>query len=112
MALMMNVEIISEEMIKPSSPTPHHLRTHKRSFPYQLAPTIYIPIILFCQPNNGHDDVDHRQLQKFCRLKKSLEQTLNRFYPLAGTLKEDQYSIDCNDEGVRFYEARVACKLS
>ncbi|XP_059441002.1 stemmadenine O-acetyltransferase-like [Corylus avellana] len=109
---MMNVEIISKEMIKPSSPTPNHLRTHKRSFPDQLAPTTYIPIILFYQSNNAHDGVvDHHQLQKSCRLKKSLQQTLNRFYPLAGTLKED-HSIDCNDEGVEFYEARVACKLS
>ncbi|KAE8123972.1 hypothetical protein FH972_018885 [Carpinus fangiana] len=109
---MVNVEIISKEMIKPSSPTPHHLRTHKLSFPDQLAPTAYIPIILFYQPNNNaHDDVDHYQLQKSCHLKKSLQQTLNHFYPLAGTLKED-HSIDCNDVGVEFYEAQVACKLS
>ena len=109
---MVNVEIISKEIIKPSSPTPHHLRTHKRSFPDQVAPTTYIPIILFYQPkNNAHDDVDHHQQQKSCHLKKSLQQTLNHFYPLAGTLIED-HSIDCNDEGVEFYEARVACKLS
>jgi shikimate O-hydroxycinnamoyltransferase len=108
---MVNVEIISKEMIKPSSPTPHHLRNHKRSFPDQLAPTTYIPIILFYQPNNAAMTVDHHHVQKCCRLKKSLQQTLNRFYPLAGTLKED-HSIDCNDEGVEFYEARVACNLS
>ncbi|KAE8123966.1 hypothetical protein FH972_018879 [Carpinus fangiana] len=108
---MVNVEIISKEMIKPSSPTPHHLRTHKRSFPDQFAPTTYIPIILFYQPSNAHDDVDHHHVQKCYRLKMSLQQTLNRFYPLAGTLKED-HSIDCNDEGVEFNEARVACNLS
>jgi hypothetical protein len=107
---MMNVEIISREIIKPSSPTPHDLRNHKRSFLDQLAPTTYIPIILFYRPKiNGHH-VDH-QVQRSSRLKKSLEQTLNRFYPLAGSVKED-HSIDCNDEGVEYYEARVACNLS
>ncbi|XP_059445003.1 stemmadenine O-acetyltransferase-like [Corylus avellana] len=107
---MMNVEIISKEIIKPSSPTPHHLRTHKLSFLDQFPPTTYIPIILFYHANNAHDDVDHH-VQKSNRLKKSLIQTLNRFYPLSGTVKED-HSIDCNDEGVEFYEAKVACKLS
>ncbi|KAE8123970.1 hypothetical protein FH972_018883 [Carpinus fangiana] len=47
---MMNVEIISKEIIKPSSPTPHHLRTHKLSFLDQFPPTTYIPIILFLSP--------------------------------------------------------------
>jgi len=106
---MMNVEIISKEIIKPSSPTPHDLRNTKRSFLDQLAPTSYIPIILFYQPKNGHH-VDN-QVQTSSRLKKSLEQTLNRFYPFAGSIKEER-SIDCNDEGVEYYEARVACKLS
>jgi shikimate O-hydroxycinnamoyltransferase len=104
-----NVEIISKEIIKPSSPTPHDLRKTKRSFLDQLAPTSYIPIILFYQPKNGHH-VDH-QVQTSSRLKKSLQQTLNRFYPFAGSIKEEN-SIDCNDEGVEYYEARVACKLS
>jgi shikimate O-hydroxycinnamoyltransferase len=106
---MTNVEIISKEIIKPSSPTPHDLRKTKRSFLDQLAPTSYIPIILFYQPKNGHH-VDH-QVQTSSRLKKSLQQTLNRFYPFAGSIKEEN-SIDCNDEGVEYYEARVACKLS
>jgi shikimate O-hydroxycinnamoyltransferase len=110
MAMMNIVEIISREIIKPSSPTPHDLRNHKRSFLDQLAPTTYIPIILFYRPKiNGHH-VDH-QVQRSSRLKKSLEQTLNRFYPLAGSVKED-HSIDCNDEGVEYYEARVPCSLS
>ncbi|KAE8123967.1 hypothetical protein FH972_018880 [Carpinus fangiana] len=53
---MMKVEIISKEIIKPSSPTlPHDLRNLKGSFLDQLAPTTYIPIILFYQPKSGHD---------------------------------------------------------
>ncbi|XP_062169616.1 stemmadenine O-acetyltransferase-like isoform X2 [Alnus glutinosa] len=102
---MMNVEIISKEIIKPSSPTPHDLRNTKRSFLDQLAPTSSIPIILFYQPKNGHH-VDDNQVQTSSRLKRSLEQTLNRFYPFAGSIKEE-HSIDCNDEGVEYYEARV-----
>ncbi|XP_062169615.1 stemmadenine O-acetyltransferase-like isoform X1 [Alnus glutinosa] len=107
---MMNVEIISKEIIKPSSPTPHDLRNTKRSFLDQLAPTSSIPIILFYQPKNGHH-VDDNQVQTSSRLKRSLEQTLNRFYPFAGSIKEE-HSIDCNDEGVEYYEARVVGKLS
>ena len=102
----MKAEIISKEMIKPSSPTPDDLRNLKGSFLDQLAPTTYIPIILFYQPKSGHDFDQPKN-----RLKKSLQQTLNRFYPLAGSVKEDHF-IDCNDEGVEFYEARVACNLS
>ncbi|XP_059442996.1 stemmadenine O-acetyltransferase-like [Corylus avellana] len=103
---MMKVEIISKEIIKPSSPTPHELRNLKGSFLDQLAPTTYIPIILFYQPKSGHDFDQAKN-----RLKKSLQQTLNRFYPLAGSVKEDHF-IDCNDKGVEFYEARSACNLS
>jgi shikimate O-hydroxycinnamoyltransferase len=104
----MNLEIISKEIIRPSSPTPHNLRNHKLSFLDQLALTTYTPIILFYHAKKGHK-VD--RVQKSSELKKSLEQTLNRFYPLAGSVKEDN-SIECNDEGVEYYAALVACKLS
>jgi shikimate O-hydroxycinnamoyltransferase len=92
----MNLEIISKEIIRPSSPTPHNLRNHKLSFLDQLALTTFTPIILFYHAKKGHD-VD--RIQKSSELKKSLEQNLNRFYPLAGRVKEDN-SIECNDEGV------------
>ena len=42
-------------------------------------------------------------------LKKSLSDVLVRFSPLAGRIK-DKSSIDCNDEGVEFYEANVRNK--
>ncbi|XP_040996260.1 stemmadenine O-acetyltransferase-like [Juglans microcarpa x Juglans regia] len=104
----MTVKISSKETIKPSSPTPQHLRNHNLSFMDQLAPNMYIPIILFYQAKNDRD-IDH--VQRSSQLKKSLQQTLNLFYPLAGTIKED-YSIDCNDSGVEFCEARIGCQLS
>ncbi|KAB1203558.1 Vinorine synthase [Morella rubra] len=44
-------------------------------------------------------------------LKESLSETLTRFYPLAGKII-DNLSIDCNDEGVDYLEARVHCHLA
>jgi shikimate O-hydroxycinnamoyltransferase len=43
-------------------------------------------------------------------LKQSLSETLTRFYPFAGKIK-DRLSIDCNDEGVFYLEACVNCHL-
>ncbi|KAG2667863.1 hypothetical protein I3760_15G134300 [Carya illinoinensis] len=105
----MTVKISSKETIKPSSPTPQHLRNHNLSFMDQLAPNMYIPIILFYHVKIDQDIHDH--VQRSSQLKKSLQQTLNHFYPLAGTIRED-YSIDCNDNGVEFCETRVGCQLS
>ncbi|KAF5469296.1 hypothetical protein F2P56_013380 [Juglans regia] len=104
----MTVKTSSKETIKPSSPTPQHLRNHNLSFMDQLAPNMYIPIIIFYQAKNDRD-IDH--VQRSSQLKKSLQQTLNLFYPLAGTIKED-YSIDYDDSGVEFCEACIGCKLS
>ncbi len=106
--MVMHVEIISEEIIKPSSPTPHHLRNFKLSFLDQIAPLIYIPIIFFYHSNHevGVDPFDRSRL-----LKKSLAETLTRFYPLAGTPINEDFSINCNDEGADYIQARVPCKL-
>ncbi|KAM7467875.1 hypothetical protein LguiB_015437 [Lonicera macranthoides] len=43
-------------------------------------------------------------------LKKSLSETLTRFYPLAGRVKNFT-SVDCNDEGVLYREARANFRL-
>ncbi|XP_065848537.1 stemmadenine O-acetyltransferase-like [Euphorbia lathyris] len=95
----MEVERISEMLIKPSSSTPPHLRTYKISLLDQFMPPIYIPIILFYPnqllPNNTS-----------LLLKQSLSETLTRFYPLAGKIKDD-HLIDCNDEGSYYVNARV-----
>lgn len=52
----MQLRIISKEVIKPSSPTPHHLKTHKLSLLDQLAPDIYLPIVLFYDSSSRVDD--------------------------------------------------------
>ncbi|OMO68587.1 Transferase [Corchorus capsularis] len=45
------------------------------------------------------------------KLKKSLSETLTRFYPFAGRLSSSSLSIDCNDQGVKYVETRVKCRL-
>ncbi|XWS20856.1 hypothetical protein CRYUN_Cryun30bG0004800 [Craigia yunnanensis] len=104
----MEVEIISTQYIKPSSPTPQHLKIFKLSLLDQLIPSPYAPIILFYPMD---DSTSHFEIP--CRLellKKSLSNTLTRFYPLAGRIKDD-LSIECNDQGAYYVEARVNCRL-
>lgn len=105
----MEVIITSREHIKPSSPTPPHLRTYKLCLLDQLIPSPYGPVILFFSPDArlGRSDVP----AKLELLKRSLSTTLARFNPLAGNLK-DELTIDCDDEGAYYAEARVDCSLS
>uniref|UniRef100_A0A2N9ILY6 Uncharacterized protein n=1 Tax=Fagus sylvatica TaxID=28930 RepID=A0A2N9ILY6_FAGSY len=107
--MVMHVEIISKEIIKPSSPTPHHLRNFKLSFLDQITPSLYIPIIFFYHSNHG---VGVDPFERSRSLKKSLAETLTRFYPLAGAPINEDFSINCNDKGADYIEARVPCKLS
>ncbi|XP_059638622.1 stemmadenine O-acetyltransferase-like [Cornus florida] len=108
----MNIEVLSKETIKASSPTPKHLRNLKLSFLDQLASRTYVPTIFFydhAADTNSHGNDDH--LERSNQLKKSLGECLSRYYPLAGTIRED-FSVDCNNEGAKYIEARVRCKLS
>ncbi|XP_041017767.1 stemmadenine O-acetyltransferase-like [Juglans microcarpa x Juglans regia] len=107
----MEVEIVSEEHIKPSFPTPPHLRSFKLSLLDQLLPVPYAPIVLF-YPNHDDHCASHNTIpQRLELLKKSLSETLTRFYPLAGQIKDDLY-IECNDEGAYFVEAHLNFCLS
>ncbi|KAM4107548.1 hypothetical protein ACB094_04G154200 [Castanea mollissima] len=107
--MVMNVGIISKEIIKPSSPTPHHLSNFKLSFLDQIAPPLYIPIILFYDSKKF---VDVDPFERSHLLKKSLAETLTPYYPLAGTPINEDFSINCNDQGVDYIQARVSCNLS
>ncbi|KAK8580766.1 hypothetical protein V6N12_071018 [Hibiscus sabdariffa] len=108
--MKMDVQIISTQLIKPSSPTPPHLKIFKLSLLDQLIPAPYAPIILFYAPD--HEATTHPEIipDRVELLKKSLSDTLSRFYPLAGRIKDD-LSIVCNDEGAYFVEARVNNRL-
>ncbi|XXG48337.1 hypothetical protein AAC387_Pa02g2817 [Persea americana] len=105
---MDKVEVISKELIKPSSPTPPHLRSFKLSLLDQLAPPIYIPMIFFYTGKDGDNLQQSYQAAK--KLKASLSKTLAIFYPLAGRIKDDD-TIDCNDEGAEILDARVKIQL-
>nr|XP_011459078.1 PREDICTED: vinorine synthase-like [Fragaria vesca subsp. vesca] len=99
----MEVRILSKEYIKPSSPTPPHLSTHKFSLLDHLMPPVYIPMILFYRPVSPLNTTSSERSQA---LKQSLSETLTRFYPLAGRIRSN-LCIDCNDEGACYIEAKV-----
>ena len=102
------VEVISTDTIKPSSPTPAHLRHFQLSFLDQVLSPIFIPIILF-YPMDGDVKVD--TIERSIWLKKTLSMTLVQFYTLAGRVKDNLF-IDCTDQGVPYFEAQVKCQLS
>ncbi|KAM0040047.1 putative alcohol O-acetyltransferase [Helianthus debilis subsp. tardiflorus] len=105
---MTKINIISRENIKPSSPTPQHLKTFNLSVLHQHIPAPYAPIIFF-YPN--YDNATELQIIEHQEhLKISLSQTLTHFYPLAGTIKDD-FSIDCDDAGARYATMRVDTSL-
>ena len=102
----MEIQIISKEIIKPSAPTPHHLKTYKLSAVDQLAAfAADIPVVLFYSPT---DEISSKNSDY---LKKSFAKTLTLFYPFAGRIKDDS-SIDCNDDGATYIEAHVAGNMS
>lgn len=102
----MEVEVVSRDTIKPSSPTPDHLRHYKLSFLDQIQVPVFMPLVIFFP----RDDVVSLD-EKCSRIKRSLADALAKFYPLAGRVRDNLY-VDCNDEGALYVEARVRCKLS
>ncbi|XP_027343272.1 vinorine synthase-like [Abrus precatorius] len=101
----MEMDLISRETIKPSSSTPSHLKIYKLSFIDHIVFRNYIPVLFFYPPNNAH------QSDQTSLLKKSLSRVLSRYYPFAGTFR-DQLSIDCNDQGVLLLVTRFTQNLS
>ncbi|XP_076933196.1 akuammiline synthase 1-like [Bidens hawaiensis] len=101
--------IISREIIKPSSPTPSHLRTYNLSQLDQGIPHIYMPLILF-YPNNENCSLTANE--KAREIKKALSHSLTRYYPFSGRLNTPVTPyVDCNDEGAVFVEAKHDCHL-
>ncbi|KAJ0785411.1 putative transferase [Helianthus annuus] len=101
----MNAQKQPSKFIKPSVPTPSNLKHYKIGFIDELAPFMDVAIVLFFTKSTNHNS-------KFAdQLEKSLEKTLTRLYPLAGRFVEESQTIDCNDEGVEFIQAKVNIKL-
>lgn len=101
------VETLAREIIKPSSPTPHHLRNFKLSLLDQIIPVEYTAVILFYRGNG--DTHHHSHMSQ--HLKQSLSATLKIYYPFAGIIK-DHILVECNDNGVEYVEAQANCLLS
>uniref|UniRef100_A0A516IJI8 BAHD acyltransferase n=1 Tax=Turnera subulata TaxID=218843 RepID=A0A516IJI8_9ROSI len=109
----MEIEITLKETIKPSSPTPPDKRILKLSLSDQFTPVTYTSLVFFYPAASGDQD-DHHYVtvaERTQQLKKSLSEALTHFYPLAGRLK-DNVSIECEDQGAEYIEARIKCLLS
>ncbi|KAK9671987.1 hypothetical protein RND81_12G067900 [Saponaria officinalis] len=103
--VQVQVTIISNELVKPSSPTPPHLKTHTLSYVDQMVPLPPLfPTcgIAFYTPTTTPLNIPH--------LKSTLSETLTRFYPVAGRVT--QSTIMCDDRGVPFIETRVDSNIS
>ncbi|KAI7981736.1 Stemmadenine O-acetyltransferase [Camellia lanceoleosa] len=119
----MKVEEIARETIKPSSPTPTHLQSFKLSLLDQVAVHVPNKFILFYAAeaevdpslskykSESESKYESTSDERSQRLKKSLSLVLTRFYPLAGRIK-DHLTVDCNDAGAEYVEARANCTLS
>ncbi|KAI3878117.1 hypothetical protein MKX03_036916 [Papaver bracteatum] len=117
----MKIEVVSKESVRPSFPTPKNVRTYNLSGIDQLIPAFYMDHILYypsldnSDSSLGDDEEDKKMIfsassrHRCDVLKKSLAETLTRYYPLAGRIKDD-ISVECNDEGVDYIEARVVGK--
>ncbi|CAN7094080.1 unnamed protein product [Brassica rapa subsp. narinosa] len=103
------VEILSREVIKPSSPTPNDKRILRLSLLDILSSPMYTGALLFYAAD-PHNLLGSSSEGTSLKLKKSLSKTLPIFYPLAGRITGS--FIECNDEGAVFIEARVDHLLS
>ncbi|WOG93670.1 hypothetical protein DCAR_0312956 [Daucus carota subsp. sativus] len=98
----------SETNVKPASSTPLNLKKYHLLYHDLMLPNVYIPLIFFY--SNPQELIDKATIPNL--LKNSLSQALNKYYPFAGRLRSAGSYVDCNDEGVQFHEARIACTLS
>ncbi|XP_048432587.1 acyltransferase Pun1-like isoform X3 [Pyrus x bretschneideri] len=105
---MIKVEVIHKEIIKPSSPTPHHLRHLCLSLFDQIVLELHLPQVLFYPSSSDEHSL---VAEKSELLKKSLSEALTIFYPFAGEFKYN-VSINCDDRGALFLEAQVNCPMS
>ncbi|KAI9125945.1 hypothetical protein K1719_003363 [Acacia pycnantha] len=108
--MSVEVKVISKEMVRPSSPTPQHLRRYHLSFLDQLSMQINNVMVYFFDADDVTNKFNINEASNL--LKKSLAQGLTHFYPLAGRLITDKLLVDCNDQGVPYVETRVRLNLS
>ncbi|KAG6432081.1 hypothetical protein SASPL_103654 [Salvia splendens] len=93
----MKISIVRRKLIKPCTPTPKNLNNYKLSSIDELSPPTNFGVVLFYQskPSKPANYV----------LEESLSGILPRFYPLAGRYIDEDFSVDCVDQGAEFVEA-------
>ncbi|CAI8615257.1 unnamed protein product [Vicia faba] len=101
----MEIEKVFRETIKPSSPTPSHLRIYPLSFIDNIF-VCNVPLLFFYNPNKSCD-----QNSKISQLKRSLSHVLSKYYIFAGRLK-NRITIECDEQGVSFLVTKIKNKLS
>ncbi|TYH06846.1 hypothetical protein ES288_A08G186100v1 [Gossypium darwinii] len=113
MMIEIKSEIVSRQTIKPSTPTPPHLKTFKLSLLDQISPDIHGNMTFFYPSDSTTHSISnhHYFFEKSKLLQDSISKTLSLFYPLGGRLL-DAATVDCNDEGAFFVEAKVNIPLS
>ena len=109
MNLSKSFKVISNEIIKPSSPTPTHLCHYWLSFLNQIMTSVYISSICFYNKTDAYSKFSN-ETAKSSVLKKSLSDVLKCYYPLTGCVK-DNLIVDCNDEGVLYLEAQSSANF-
>jgi hypothetical protein len=96
-------------LIKPAVKIEHpeHIKPALRDLLYMDS---YVPVIFFYRPKPVGHGFSHFS-QRVAHLKETLSQVLVHHYPFAGrwvkTFDERVRELDCNDEGVPFFEARI-----
>ncbi|WOG83576.1 hypothetical protein DCAR_0102753 [Daucus carota subsp. sativus] len=102
----------SSSNIRPASPTPSKLKQYNIPLHDRMIPDFSIPMVFFYPINSNHSSkAIPDNVSKSDVLKKSLSETLSKYYPFAGRLCSGSY-VDCNDQGVHFVDAQIECKLS
>ncbi|KAK3418938.1 hypothetical protein EUGRSUZ_H04683, partial [Eucalyptus grandis] len=86
----MSVEVVAEDTIRPSSPTPYQLKNFKFSVFDQLSPILYTSVLFFYISSTS----------------TSSPHQLSRL-----NIRDNLY-IDCDDSGAEFIEAKIYCPLS
>lgn len=109
MIKMIKVTVKESSLVQPSEKTPKQcLWTSNIDQLFRM----HMPSVYFYKPITKNGFFVDNDFFDSSVLKDGLSKTLVYFYPVAGRLKRDElnggrFEIDCNGEGVMFYEAET-----
>ncbi|XP_009588593.1 acylsugar acyltransferase 3-like [Nicotiana tomentosiformis] len=101
--------LLSQKIIKPSSPTPFSHRIHKLSLMDQMGTRTYMPISFFYPKQDTAISLEPTKVSQI--LEKSLSKVLTAYYPFAGRVRDNSF-IECNDMGINLSQVRIDCPMS